>query len=99
MMRRAIAIVTAKTETEGDKIQWRCVLYGDLYELANKSVGPAEGAEKGRGSVAKVVLLNGESFPYKTPRGLEFRQLNSQGSEVTLDILGMRRATQALGIG
>lgn len=84
--------MTAKTKAESDKIQWRCVLYGDLYELANKSLGPADGAEKGRGSVARVVLLDGESFPYKTPRGLEFRQLNGQGSEVTLDILGKREA-------
>lgn len=52
---------------------WRCVFYGDLYELASGEA-PTEGAKERR-------VIN-----TKAPKGFHYRSIHVDSSEVMLDV-------------
>ncbi|WVF70849.1 hypothetical protein IAT40_005643 [Kwoniella sp. CBS 6097] len=81
---RVIAIEVS-SEATANQTAWRCILYGDVYELAPEGT---EGAEKPRSTKA----VNGEKdipiMPAYTPaKGFAYRQLNDPGAEVTCDVI------------
>lgn len=56
---------------------WRCLLYGDLYELAPKDfVDPEPRTSPAPDSLSNV----------KAPPGFKYRRLNPEGFEVTVDV-------------
>ncbi len=61
-----------------EQTSWRCLLYGDAFEVAN-----GEGDKSATADEKEWALFN-----TKAPRGLHYRQLNAAGSEVTVDIMG-----------
>ncbi|WWD18126.1 hypothetical protein CI109_102575 [Kwoniella shandongensis] len=78
---RVIAIEVASEHAQSNETAWRCVLYGDVFELAK------EGAND---QLPTPATINGEipvMSAYKAPEGFVYRQLNDPGSEVTCDII------------
>ncbi|OCF33229.1 hypothetical protein I316_04970 [Kwoniella heveanensis BCC8398] len=82
-----IRVISIEVSFEATETQnaWRCILYGDVYELAPEGT---DGAEKPRSNKA----LNGEKdipiMPAYTPaKGFGYRQLNDPGAEVTCDVI------------
>ncbi|WWC87980.1 uncharacterized protein L201_002882 [Kwoniella dendrophila CBS 6074] len=75
---RVIAIEVTNI-TEANSTGWRCILYGDVFELAK------EGAD----GVQSDVELNDRSLVrhYKPAKGYAYRQLNETDSEVTVDVV------------
>lgn len=60
---------------------WRCVLYGDLYELAPKDFAEPDPSSR---SPAPESLKD-----VKTPPEFKFRRLNPEGYEVTVDLFDL----------
>nr|XP_018264929.1 uncharacterized protein I303_03111 [Kwoniella dejecticola CBS 10117]OBR87087.1 hypothetical protein I303_03111 [Kwoniella dejecticola CBS 10117] len=61
---------------------WRCVLYGDLFELAKEGTPGSEPTHASNGgSDTSLVRF------YKPPRGFAYKQLNEVASEVTVDVI------------
>jgi len=63
-----------------DFFAYRCHLYGDLYEIAANTDGIEQNLNKGD---SDWVLANP-----KAPPGFYYKQLNEEGSEIMLDIMG-----------
>lgn len=63
-----------------DFFAYRCHLYGDLYEIAANTDGIEQNLNKGD---SDWVLANP-----KAPPGYYYKQLNEEGSEIMLDIMG-----------
>lgn len=80
---RCISIEVSPDNLEEAVIAWRCLLYGDVFEVVAASDRPPTPvtADTSPGDLSKA-------YPYPRPKGFEYRQLNDPGSEVTVDILG-----------
>nr|XP_019011872.1 uncharacterized protein I206_02707 [Kwoniella pini CBS 10737]OCF50653.1 hypothetical protein I206_02707 [Kwoniella pini CBS 10737] len=61
---------------------WRCILYGDLFELAKEGTPGAEPTQATNGGTDDSLVRF-----YKPPRGFAYKQLNEAASEVTVDII------------
>jgi len=80
---RCITIEVSPDNTNETTTAWRCLLYGDVYEVAKASGFPF--------TPQSMDMKNGELSmvqAYTAPDGFEFKQLNDPGAEVTADILG-----------
>ncbi|KAK8865695.1 hypothetical protein IAR55_000840 [Kwoniella newhampshirensis] len=78
---RVIAIEVSQDQAQINETAWRCVLYGDVFELA------MEGAND---QLPTPITSNGEipvMSVYNAPKGFVYRQLNDPDSEVTVDII------------
>ena len=82
LMGRMITIEVSPDATE-DKHAWRCLLYGDAFELSNAENSPAQ-------PTLTIKTDEGEPITYHHPvvKGYAYKQLNDQSSEVTADIMG-----------
>ncbi|WVR05657.1 hypothetical protein IAU60_002679 [Kwoniella sp. DSM 27419] len=85
-----IRVLAIERVTEGiasDTTGWRCMLYGDLYELAEEGydgVGPAPLLLPAvQGALQDVPIVPA----YQAAKGYKYRQLNDPGSEVTCDVI------------
>jgi hypothetical protein len=67
-----------------DALGWRCLVYGDLFELAIAGTSSADQLAGGPLQPGEVPLV----ISHKAPKGFEFRRLNQKGAEVTADIMG-----------
>lgn len=77
---RSLIALEAFAEAGLEVDAWRCLLYGDLYELAPKDYvdsGPST-------SPAPESLKD-----IKAPPGFKYRRLNPEGFEVTVDVFDL----------
>ncbi|KAK4684138.1 hypothetical protein P7C73_g6063, partial [Tremellales sp. Uapishka_1] len=81
---RLIALEKAPELPDPAVHAWRCLIYGDLFELVESSGQPPTAD-----SATDFQMIRS----YKTPKGYEYRQLNSKGSEVTCDIMDVAGRT------
>lgn len=77
------------TETEPkdkEAVSWRCVAYGDIYELVSVTVPgeerPPMAQFAGKSSEDPIVRQ------HLAPKGYKYRQINDQDTEVTSDVVG-----------
>jgi hypothetical protein len=80
---RMIAIEVSPDSTP-EVTAWRCLLYGDVYELAVSAPGESSELTPDPLQQKEIPMV----LSYHAPKGYSYRQLNSQGSEVTVDIMG-----------
>lgn len=85
LTQRLISLEVQKTDAILNAVAWRCMTYGDLYELipeAQAEYTPqpvAQCAMKGSGSILKK---------HKAPKGFKYRQINLPDTEITVDVSG-----------
>lgn len=70
-----------------EAVSWRCVAYGDIYELV-----PESEAGETRPPMAQVAGSRSEEPIVRlhiAPKGYKYRQINDAETEVTSDVVGM----------
>jgi hypothetical protein len=85
--RSAIALEVSP-DNGGEKVTtWRCLLYGDVFELAPTGYSPDEDI-----FLTPLSTTPGQGLDlvgaYRAPKTFKYRQLNAAGMEVTCDIIG-----------
>lgn len=77
------------TETEpkdNEAVSWRCVAYGDIYELV-----PVTEPGDDRPPMAQFAGKSSEEpivRQHLAPKGFKYRRINDQDTEVTSDVVG-----------
>lgn len=80
-----IAIELSPDNKKGGIDAYRCLLYGDVFELKHSAeVKRLTTPSNGNGEVPLMTV-------HTPTRGFEYFQLNDAGSEVTVDIMGELR--------
>ena len=74
---RMITVEVSPDSTE-EHHAWRCLLYGDVYEIPDAKPDRVEEKTKGEWALANP----------KAAKGCYYRKLNEGESEVTVDIMG-----------
>lgn len=83
-----ISVEVTETEPKDQEaVSWRCVAYGDIYELV-----PASEPGEDRPPMAQFAGKRSEDpivRQHRAPKGYKYRQINDQDTEVTSDVVGM----------
>jgi hypothetical protein len=74
---------TGSGDTSADTIAWQCLLYGDIFELADEG-HPEANVDLGPVQSGEVPLVS----RYPAPKGYAYRQLNKAEAEITIEIVG-----------
>ncbi|WVW80359.1 hypothetical protein I302_102339 [Kwoniella bestiolae CBS 10118] len=77
---RVLAVEVNPDPSKSSLTGWRCLMYGDVFELAKEG---APGTETDDGDSDDTSLVH----HYKAPKGYAYRQLNELRSEVTVDVI------------
>lgn len=78
--------VTDMDSKDGNAVSWRCVAYGDIYDLVPDTtpgeLEPPLIRVQGRGVEQPIVQV------HQAPKGYHYRKLNDADTEVTSDVVG-----------
>lgn len=83
-----ISVEVTETEPQGkEAVSWRCVAYGDIYELVPETepgeMRPPMAQVAGKRSEEPIIRQ------HVAPKGYKYRQINDPDTEVTADVVGM----------
>jgi len=77
--------VTPTKDGKETRESWRCVFYGDVFELAEGEEAKSEDEEPSSQDILAVKAQDKLIKP-KAPKGYHYRCLNSRGNEVLVDV-------------
>ncbi|WWD05517.1 hypothetical protein V865_003595 [Kwoniella europaea PYCC6329] len=80
---RVLAVEVHPDPSKPNTTGWRCVVYGDVFELAKEGTPGTESLKEANGDTDDTSLVH----HYPAPKGYDYRQLNEKESEVTVDII------------